>query len=96
MAHPDLSLGGPSYGWLRAALSECQALARLPAPMTPCLCGMGSRERIVDTKPIRTRMKTWPNGRLSLVEGAEHEILMEQPALRNAFLADAIALYAAN
>ena len=95
-AHPDLSLGGPSYGWLRAALVECQALARLPSPATPCLCGLGSRERIVDTQPVRTRMKVWPNGRLSLVQTAEHEILMEKPALRSAFLAEAIALYAAN
>ena len=95
-AHPALSLGGPSYGWLRAALKECRALARCASPATPCFCAYGNLERIIDTKPIRARMKNWPNGRLTLVHGAEHEILMERPALRHSFLAEAIGLYAAN
>lgn len=95
LAHPTLSLGGPSYGWLEAALKECRALSLLPSPDTPALCAFGDREKIVDTKPIRARMANWPGGRLTLVQGAEHEILMEQPARRNAFLADAVALYAA-
>ena len=93
LAHPDLSLGGPSFGWLRAALAECHALSLLPSPALPCLCGLGSQERIVDTRPILTRMQAWPGGRLKRVPGAEHEILMERPTLRDDFLAEAIALF---
>jgi lysophospholipase len=94
LAHPELSLGGPSLGWLRAALTECHALSLLPAPDTPSLCALGSRERVVDPAPIHQRMRSWPKGRLMLVPGAEHEVLMERPALREGFLAEAVALYA--
>lgn len=92
-AEPGLALGGPSLGWLSAALTECRALARLPSPALPCLCALGSNERIVQPGPILTRMQTWQNGRLRRFEGAEHEILMERPALREPFLEEAIALF---
>jgi lysophospholipase len=93
LAHPDLSLGGPSLGWLRAALAECHALSLMRSPTLPCLCGLGRQERIVDTRPILRRMQAWPGGRLKLVQGAEHEILMERPTLRDDFLSDAVALF---
>ena len=96
LAHPDLSLGGPSYGWLKAALDECAALARLPSPATPTITALGSRERIVDTRPIHTRMARWPGGRLDLHPGAEHEVLMEKPAIRHAFTQSAIQLFNEN
>ena len=96
LAHPALSLGGPSYGWMEAALKECRAIALLPSPKTPTVCALGSQEKIVDTQPIHIRMANWPGSTLRIVQGAEHEILMEQPARRNAFLADAIALFEAN
>lgn len=96
LAHPELSLGGPSLGWLRAALVECHTLGLLPAPDLGCLCALGSQERVVDPGPIHRRMQSWPKGRLMLVQGAEHEVLMERPALRDGFLAEAVALFAAN
>jgi hypothetical protein len=40
-------------------------------------------------------MPAWPKGRLMMVRGAEHEVLMERPTLRDGFLAEAIALYGA-
>ncbi len=93
VAHPDLSLGGPSYGWLRAALAECHALSLIASPATPCLCTLGLQERIVDTVPIHARMRNWTNGRLTLVPASEHEVLMERPSIRNAFIADTVALF---
>ncbi len=93
LAHPELSLGGPSFGWLHAALTECRALGRLPSPVLPTLCAMGARERIVDPAPILARMSRWPNGHLRIVQNSEHEVLMERPALRDAFLTDATALF---
>lgn len=93
LAHPDMSLGGPSLGWLRAALAECHALRPLPAPPIPCLCALGGLERIVDTAPIHARMRAWNTGRLVLVPGAEHEILMERPIPRAAFIGDCVSLF---
>ncbi|MGV8984967.1 MAG: alpha/beta fold hydrolase [Cypionkella sp.] len=92
-ALPELSLGGPSLIWLHAALVECHALSLLPSPATPCLTALGTHERVVDPAPIHARMQAWSNGRLTPIEGAEHEVLMERPTLRNGFLADAVAVF---
>jgi lysophospholipase len=95
-AHPELALGGPSYGWLKAALDECSALARLPSPACPVLTGLGSHERIVDPRPVKARMANWPQGRLDIYDGSEHEVLMEQPAIRQAFTQAALSLFTQN
>lgn len=81
-AHPDLALGGPSMGWLNAALSECNALSLMASPDAPALCALGTSERVVDTAPIHQRMRRWQNGRIDLYPTAEHEIMMETPAMR--------------
>ncbi len=80
--HPELSLGGPSLHWVYEALSETRRLARRPSPTVPALTFLGTNERIVDLAPIHDRMARWPGGRLELVEGAEHEVLMEAPETR--------------
>ena len=86
LAHPDLSLAGPSYGWLKAALVECAALARIPSPPTPAIVALGTQERIIDTAPVYARMARWPGGRLDHYPGAEHEVMMERPETRTTFL----------
>lgn len=96
LAQPDLTLGGPSLGWLNAALAECGALARLPAPDLPCFTALGTAEKIVDVAPVHLRMATWPKGRLELFAAAEHEVMMETPATRKAFFDQAAALFNAN
>ena len=83
-AKPKLAMGGPTMGWLRAALTECAALARLPSPDLPTYVGLGTHERVVDPNPIKARMPGWPQGTLELYEGDEHEILMERD--RDVFL----------
>ena len=95
-AHPELTLGGPSNLWLRAALAECAALMRMPAPDLPTLTFLGTREKIVEPSAINTRMASWPRGQLVSVAGAEHEVLMESPARRDAVLADIVAHFGAN
>jgi lysophospholipase len=90
--HPDLALGGPSLHWLHEALREMRALARLPAPQVPALTFLGSEEAVVDPARIIGRMGAWPEGRLVTLEGAQHEVLMETPAIRTRVL-DAIAAH---
>ncbi|MEZ5796286.1 MAG: alpha/beta hydrolase [Paracoccaceae bacterium] len=96
LAHPEMSLGGPSMGWLRAALSECHALAVKPAPGVPAICALGTAEKVVDPAPVHLRMAGWSAGQLDLYPGAEHEIMMEGPAVRARFFDRACALYDAH
>lgn len=90
---PALSIGGPSLAWLAAAMRECAALSHLPSPKVPCVCALGSHERIVATAPIHRRMAAWPGGRLDLYDGAEHEVMMEAPHHRTRFYDAAAALF---
>jgi lysophospholipase len=93
---PDLALGGPSIAWLHAALRECAALAALPAPKVPTICGLGTAEKVVDVAPIHLRMAGWSNGQFDLYPGAEHEIMMEGPSVRQRFFDRAATLFEAN
>jgi lysophospholipase len=93
---PDLALGGPSVAWLGQALRECAALAALPAPKVPAICGLGTAEKVVDVPPVHLRMASWSNGQLDLYPGAEHEIMMEGPAVRNRFFDRAASLFDAH
>ncbi len=95
-AHPELALGGPSLGWLHAALAECHALSMMPSPRYPVVCALGLAEKVVDPGPVHLRMAGWTGGRLDLYPGAEHEVLMEAPPARAAFFDKAAALYQAN
>ncbi len=90
LARPELQLGGPSLNWLHEALAECRTLARRPAPALPCTCYTGTHERIVDIPRIEARMAGWPGGRLDMIEGAEHEIMMEAPHIRDRVHAEMI------
>jgi len=81
-SHPDLILGGPTIRWFSQGVRECRELASRPSPNVPCLTFLGSNERIVDADSIHDRMQRWPNGQLSLIQGGEHEVLLEVPELR--------------
>ena len=96
LTHPELRLGAPSLRWLVAALAETSALAALPAPNLPAICGLGTREMLVSPEAIRARMADWPGGQLRLLDGALHELLMERPALREQFLRETLALFDAH
>jgi lysophospholipase len=85
-AQPEIGIGGPSLNWLSEALAETSHLSERSSPDIPCLTFLGSNERIVDTQRISERMDKWPRGTLELIEGGEHEILMETPDIRNVVL----------
>lgn len=95
-AVPDLALGGPSVGWLNAALGECGALAAMPSPALPCITALGTAEKVVDPAPIHLRMARWPQGRLELYAMAEHEVMMETPSHRARFFDSACGLFDAH
>ncbi|MEP2030223.1 MAG: alpha/beta hydrolase [Paracoccaceae bacterium] len=94
--HPDLCLGGPSLHWLGEALRETRHLSTLASPALPCLTYVGSNERIVDVDRLVRRMDNWPGGRLEVIELAEHEVIMEGPAIRNRIFDASAAFFAEN
>lgn len=95
-AHPDLTLGGPSNLWVKAALDETAALMQMPAPDLPCVAIVGTREKIVEVDAVATRMLSWPDGRFVSLDGAEHEVLMEAPARRERTLKEITDLFDAS
>lgn len=94
--HPDLRLGGPSNMWVRAALRETTALMARPAPDMPTLTLIAGREKIVVNAVIEQRMARWPQGQLITIDGAEHELLFEAPARRQAALGAILAHFDAH
>ncbi|RQP07024.1 MAG: alpha/beta hydrolase [Paracoccus sp. BP8] len=93
---PDISVGGASNDWLRAALLECRRLAALPAPALPALIALGDCERIVSPRAIRSRAAAWPGARLLELSDCRHEPMMERDPVRSRFIEAAIAHFAAS
>jgi len=93
--HPELTLGGPSIRWVKAALDETAALAAMPPPDIPALALLGTRERVVEADAIVRGAARWPTCALLEIEDAEHEILMERAPQRRRGLDAILALFAA-
>ena len=93
LAHPELGLGGPSLHWLHEALRETRELATRPSPNLPCLTFMGADEEIVDTARVYQRMANWPGGRLEVINGGRHEVLMEGALIRDRIFAQCCRLF---
>jgi lysophospholipase len=81
-AQPDLALGGPTISWLGQGLKDCAALAAMDSPALPCITFLGKLEQIVDCPAIHHRMARWPGGELEVLEGVQHEVMMETSDVR--------------
>lgn len=92
-ARPELGIGGPTLIWLRESLMECRKLALRVSPDLPCLTFLGAGESIIDCDSVRRRMAVWPKGKLAVVEGARHEVLMERPHIRSRIFDQMDALF---
>lgn len=92
-ASPALALGGPTVQWLQMAVADCADLARLPSPEMPVYCALGTNERIVDPAAVHRRMKAWPGATFDIIQGAEHEVMMEVPGVRAQFFDAACGLF---
>ena len=88
-AHPDLGLGGPTWGWLDFAFRATGYLARaenLKSVTIPVVIVSAEQDKLVDNHAQRAVAKNLPNGEFITVPGAYHEILMETDTMRNIFL----------
>lgn len=91
--YPELALGGPSLTWLRESLAEARNLSRRPSPDLPCVTFLGAEEKIIEVPRVYDRMAAWPRGELVVLEDAEHEVLLEVPAIRQRILDRMLKLF---
>lgn len=83
---PDLTIGGASYTWVSAALKECARLSKLKSPDLPMSVSLGQDEVVVSQAAIRDRVGRWNDAKLLEYENCRHEVMMENPDLRERFL----------
>lgn len=89
-AAPNWALGSPTIGWLRAAYRSCRYLARPDAArriQVPMLMVTAGNDRIVSTPAVEAVARRIKLAAYVAVEGARHELLMEQDVFRARFWA---------
>lgn len=89
-AAPDLALGAPTIGWLRAALRSCAMLSRADYPKYVCVPMMlfaAGADHVVSTQAIEDFAVDLKSGGHILMPGSRHEILQETDAIRQRFWA---------
>jgi lysophospholipase len=89
-ACPDLRLGGPTIGWTHAAFRHMSRLdkSRFPrAALPPILIVAAGADRVTDTSATIRFASRLGAARLVVIDGAEHEILIERDVLRAKFWA---------
>ncbi len=86
--HPELALGGVTWGWLAAALRSSrrlQAPGVAPAIPTASLFVIAGRDRVIDNRAARRFAWRMPHARIVEIEEALHEILHDRDCVRSAF-----------
>jgi lysophospholipase len=86
--HPELERRGATYRWASAAF---RSIARLNRPgvaesiTSPITFLAGSEDRLADAEAARRFAARLPKGRFILLEGARHEIMMENDRVLERF-----------
>jgi lysophospholipase len=86
-----LRVYGATFGWLGAAFSSIARIKRRGFAediQTPVLIFGAGKDRVVKTPAIRDYAKRMPKARYVEIAEAEHEILMENDAIRARFWAE--------
>ena len=89
-AAPNLRLGGPTIGWTYAAF---RAISRFGEPnfprgiTTPILMIAAGADRVTENGAAERFAARLRAGRIIVIEGSQHEILIERDALRRQFWA---------
>lgn len=85
-AFPDLGIGGPTVGWVCAALDAIDGLERdYPANFkvqTPVLIILAGDDRVAENATARQLARRVRNVTLVEVKGGRHELLMERDVFR--------------
>jgi len=89
-AAPELGLGSPTVGWLRAAYRSCRLISEpgfAQHVTVPILMFAAGSDRIVSTRAIEAFGVRLKVGRHLLLTGSRHEILQEADTVRQRFWA---------
>jgi lysophospholipase len=88
--HPQLRVGGPTFGWLRATLKSLDELKRWPrnkGPSCPTMIIAAGEDRVVNNKGTQAFIAQVPGISFLTLAGSRHEILNERDEIREKFLA---------
>jgi lysophospholipase len=88
-ACPDLRLGGPTIGWTHASFCQMSRLdnSRFPrSKLNSILVVAAGADRVTDTSAT-IRLASRLGAALVVIDGAQHEILIERDVLRAKFCA---------
>jgi lysophospholipase len=89
-AAPQLALGSPTVGWLRAAHRAMDLLAdpeRVSQIRTPTLFIAAADDKVIANRPMELLAAQMRTADVVTLPTARHEILMERDAVRDAFWA---------
>jgi lysophospholipase len=89
-AYPQLGLGWPTVGWLNAAFRLMREFEDPDFPrrtLTPILVLVGSEDRVVDPRAAERFAARLRAGRLIMIDGAAHELMVERDLFRERFWA---------
>jgi len=92
---PKLQLGGPTIGWLHAALNLYKSLAKKDGFSkidTPVYFGIAEREALVSNQAMKQACQEIPNAEFEIYQDSLHEILQERDEIRDKFMAKTFAL----
>ena len=65
----------------------------MPSPDVPCITYLGTDEKIVHPGRIRDRMSRWSKGRLTVLNGAKHEPMMDNTGIGLAMFDEMCAFF---
>lgn len=87
-AAPQLGVGKPTIGWLRAAYDGMAALRSGASTLrTPLLIVAGDRDRVTHTPTALQLARHAATAQSLVIEGAAHDVMMERDSLRERFWA---------
>ena len=89
-AAPELALGSPTVGWLKAALRSSAMLSRPDYPKyvcVPMIIFAAGADRVVSDQAIEDFAVDLKVGGHILIPGSRHEILQETDSIRQQFWA---------
>ncbi len=96
LADEDFALGGATYQWYREARQETRSFRNARLPDIPAQVYVGAQEGIVDRKAIARISNTWPTCERIVVPDSKHELMMEAPIPRQAFMDGMVEFFAKN
>jgi lysophospholipase len=89
-ANPELGLGYPTIGWLDAAFRLMREFEDPDFPrrtLTPTLVIAAGADQVTDARAAERFASRLRAGRTVIVEGAEHELMVERDVFRDQFFA---------